>query len=97
MIIGVGLLFWLLGVQLGRGKWLVLVAGFKRVGKKADFQIEPDFAARVVGEMFLVSCLVVAALLIFPEAQTTCLLVELFLVVCTVAYISLNKRHRVHV
>ena len=92
----VGLLFLITGVQLFRGKWLFLVAGYNTMSKENKDKINGKFVGKVTGTMLLLSCLIIGMMLIYPAAQTVCFILQLVIVITGIIYVNVSNKRNIN-
>ncbi|KAF1296961.1 hypothetical protein BAU15_15125 [Enterococcus sp. JM4C] len=92
ILVGIPLL--ISGVQLFRGKWLFLVAGYNTMSKEEQEKLNGKFLGKVVGIMLLLSCLIIATTLIYPEAERVCTILQFVIVFGVVIYVNVSDKRK---
>lgn len=87
-----GLLFWICGVQLNRGKWLFLFSGYTNWIAKKNIAMKPEFIAQVLGTTLLISCLTIAGMLMFTDAKDICLMIQVLIFVGAYVYLHVARK-----
>ena len=90
----VGLLFLVSGVQLCRGKWLFLVAGYNTMSDEEKSKVKGRFVGKVVGTMLLLSCLIIITMVIYPAAQTIGFILQLAIVIISLIYVNVSNKRK---
>ncbi|MFS0926367.1 DUF3784 domain-containing protein [Enterococcus durans] len=92
----VGLLLLISGVQLFRGKWLFLVAGYNTMNKENKDKVNGRFVGKVIGAMLLLSCLIIGTMLVYPAAQTICFILQIMIVITGIVYVNVSSKRKVN-
>ena len=90
----IGIIFFVGGVQLFRGRWLFLVAGYNTMSKEKRKKLNGRFIGKVIGTMLLLSCLIIFAMLIYPEAKTFYFILQLAIVIIGVIYVNVSDKRK---
>lgn len=60
------------GIQLWRGKWLNLIAGYNTMSREEKSKVNGRFVGRVVGTALLFCAALVIVTVIFPKSAMVC-------------------------
>lgn len=84
------------GIQLCRGKWLFLVAGYNTMGKESKAIVNGNFVGRTLGILLLVSSVIIGTAAVFPEAQTVCFVLQILVVAAAIVYVNMSKKAKIN-
>lgn len=88
----IGGLFILTGIQLFRGKWLFLIAGYNTLGQSDQAKLNGKFIGKVIGALLVLSSLMIGGMLLYPKGQVVWLTCQVLLVISAIGYVNTSKR-----
>lgn len=88
----VGVLFVISGIQLFRGKWLFLIAGYNTLSQSDKEKLNGTFIGKVVGGLLLLSALIIGAMLLYPKGQVVWFSCQILFVTIAIVYVNVSKR-----
>jgi predicted membrane protein len=92
-LIVVGLLL-LTGIQLFRGKWLFLIAGYNTLKQADKEKLNGRFIGKVVGALLLFSSAVIGATLLYPKGKVIWFVCQILLALAAIIYVNTSKKRR---
>lgn len=88
------LIFILCGIQLWRGKWLWLIAGYNTASKQEKATLNGRALGKAMGGILFISAALIGLISLFPEIQLMAVVVIIVLVGMMIAYINTSPRFK---
>jgi hypothetical protein len=85
-------LFLITGIQLFRGQWLFLVAGYNTLSKSDKEKLNGKFIGKVVGGLLFLSSAIIGAMILYPKGKVIWFVCQILLVIIAIIYVNTSKR-----
>lgn len=87
-----GALLVVTGIQLFRGKWLFLIAGYNTISQSDKEKLNGKFIGKIVGGLLLLSSVIIGAMILYPKGKMIWFICQVLLIIIAIIYVNTTKR-----